>query len=129
MLEASLAALCQKKNITSAQFQSLAALRRRSPAPLTAAQIMKASVLSSGSVTSMIDQLVRKKLVKKSQSKVDRRQVEITLTPLGQKIIEELLEIRVQELETLAGGYSKQEQKSLSDLLRRILVDLDPSEN
>ncbi|WP_413943044.1 MarR family winged helix-turn-helix transcriptional regulator [Bdellovibrio sp. HCB-162] len=122
LLEARLSSLCAKHGITASQFQTLAALRRLSPQPLTAAQVMKYSVLTSGSVTSMIDQLQKKGLVKKLQDETDKRAVRITLTPRGKDLIEPILKERLKELQSFAKKISKKEQEAVSEALKKILL-------
>ncbi|WP_374077203.1 MarR family winged helix-turn-helix transcriptional regulator [Bdellovibrio bacteriovorus] len=124
-LEASLKVHCDTEDITTAQFQALSALKRLDPQGLSAKEIMDATVLTSGSVTSMIDQLIKKKLVQRQTSEEDRRQIQIRLTALGHRVIEKVLKLRTQELKDYGKLYSATELKHLSELLKRMSLHLE----
>lgn len=121
-LERSLGEACGAAGITVSQFQALVALKRLSPKPLTAAEVMRHSVLTSGSVTSMIDQLQGKGLVEKSQDGTDRRVARISLTEKGRRLIEPLLQARLSELRDLAHELPASERTSVSRALRKLLL-------
>lgn len=126
-LEKSLAILCLKQGLTTAQFHALAALRRFHPEALNAGRLMQATSLSSGSVTPLVRQLTKKKLIERGRHTDDRRQVQIRLTGAGKTLIERLLAARDRELVKMAGLCSPREREALSTALKKLLVDLDPA--
>lgn len=127
-LEVSLKAHCDTEGITTAQFQALSALKRLAPKALSAKEIMTATVLTSGSVTSMVDQLIKKKLVEREVDPEDRRHIQIRLTAKGHEVIEKTTRLRAQELQRYAKLYSSSELKSLSELLKRVSSEIDSVE-
>ncbi len=57
--------------------------------------------LRQHSVVGLVNRLVRRGLVRRLSSKVDRRRVELRLTASGEKLLERLSEIHLQELRQL----------------------------
>ena len=68
-------------------FDVLATLRRAgSPHRLTPAQLMRASMVTSGAITQRLDRLERRGLVTRSPSERDGRGVDVTLTAEGKRL-------------------------------------------
>lgn len=107
----------------SGEFNVLAALRREGPHYELAPNELQARLLvSSGALTNRIDRLEAAKLVKRVPDPVDRRSVQIRLTPAGRRGIDAAIEkILVAERELLA-PLASSERKQLAALLRRLLL-------
>ena len=107
----------------SGEFNLLAALRREGPHYQLAPNELQARLLvSSGALTNRIDRLEAARLVKRVPDPVDRRSVQIKLTPAGRRNIDAAIEkILVAERELLA-PLTAPERKQLAGLLRRLLV-------
>lgn len=108
------------------EFDLLAALRRSPPPYQLAPNLLQTSLLvSSGALTNRIDRLERAGLVKRIPDTVDRRSVQIKLTPSGRRRVDEafgyILEIERKLLSPLTQG----EIKTLAGLLKRMLLPLE----
>lgn len=126
-LERTLASLCAPYELTTAQFHALIALRRCHPTALTAADLMRATVLSSGTVTFMLKQMQKKKLIEQGRNPRDQRQIQVRLTAKGKTLAEKVHVRRERELASLARALRPKERADISVLLRLLLKDLDPA--
>jgi len=94
--------------------------RRVNPSELSAAVIQ-----SRTHMTRVADDLVAKRLIRRTASPTDRRRVELTLTATGLKLIEELLPLTWAEYESALSVFSKNERSQLQSLLQRWLAHLN----
>ncbi|TNE70249.1 MarR family transcriptional regulator [bacterium] len=120
LLDQTLNAHCKAYSITHSQFQALAALRRKFPNSLTAAEIMEASVLTSGSVTTMIGELMKKGLVQKIKHPMDKRAISLTLTENGKELIETLIQIRLHEFKQITTEFGLENSQLLNEQLMKL---------
>ena len=74
--------------LTVAEFKLLQSFREDTL--LSVHQLMERMELSSSRLTRIVDGLVTKKLVRRSSGEKDRRTIEITLTPEGSKVQQDL---------------------------------------
>lgn len=125
LLEQTLTKECMKYDLTWAQFQAMAAMKRLEPKALTANELMQACFLSSGSITNLINQLLAKDLIRKKQNSEDKRQLQLSLTPGGARLFDKIHKVRMKELSELAALVSKSEQKRVSESLKKILIELE----
>lgn len=95
----------------------------------TASDIAREFRHDSGALTRVIDQLERRGLITRRRSTNDRRVVELGLTTLGRRTIEQLLPVMVSEMNTALAPFTRTEFEQMRTLLQR-LVDhlqlLDP---
>lgn len=112
---------CATFDITRSQFEAMAVLRRRHPEPLSAQKIMAASMLTSGSVTAMINQLLKAGLVKRDLHPTDARRIQVGLTRKGMKTIEAALAARIKDNTELANMLPEAERKHMNELMRTLL--------
>lgn len=121
-------ATCAKHGLTRSQFEALAALRRMHPTPLSAQQVMDASLLTSGSVTAMINQLLVAGLVERDVATDDRRRIQIRLTRDGMRAIDVAIRERVDDNTQLAKLLPVKDQDAINGLLRRLLSAMEALE-
>jgi DNA-binding MarR family transcriptional regulator len=69
------------------QFFALHYLRYNADKPLTPTQLASMLALENNSITRLLDELEKKKLVKRRRSRSDRRVIKITLTDDGKEIL------------------------------------------
>ncbi|MCP5382229.1 MAG: MarR family transcriptional regulator [Kordiimonadaceae bacterium] len=119
---------CNLFGITRSQFEAMAVLRRLHPKALNAQEIMQASMLTSGSVTAMINQLLNAGLVKRKADPEDARRIQITLTTKGIRIIEAALKDRINDNKKLANLLTMDDRQKMNDLMRDLLTKLEKSE-
>lgn len=107
-------------NISSAQFKVLAAVHYYeidSPADLS-----KYLTIDGGSMTRMVDRLVKKELIDKQPNPKDKRGLILELTITGKLLLAQCLECMDNQVAPLlTGDLSVQEIEQLSALLKRLL--------
>ncbi len=82
--------------------------------------IGKKILLTSGSITSAVDRLERKKLVARQFDPADRRARIVDLTADGRKLIEKAFREHEREIELAMAVLSSAERKTLIGLLRKL---------
>lgn len=107
------------------QFQVLAALRRRDPAAMNATELARASLLTSGAMTAVLDRLEEQGLVRRQVDVEDRRARRITITEKGRTIIDRALEQRQAQHRALNAALSLEEREALSAILRKLLIAVE----
>ncbi len=113
-------------DLESWEFDVLATLRRHGPPfQLTPGRLLESTMVTSGAMTNRIDRLERRGLVTRSKSPTDGRQVLVTLTEAGRRLVDNAVvdhaSNELEMLETLETGQRAQ----LVDLLRRLQLGLD----
>jgi DNA-binding MarR family transcriptional regulator len=121
-LERELAASCAVK---PGQFQVLTALRRRDPLPMTAGELARASILTSGAMTAVLDRLEEEGLIRREIDSEDRRARRITITEKGRSLIDRALEQRMARHRALNAALTLEEREALSDILRKLLIAVE----
>ncbi len=71
-------------------------------------------------MTTVVDNLERRGLVKRERKERDRRVVTLTLTEAGQKVIEEILPQHIQAIVEVMSVLTPEEQETLSRLCRKV---------
>lgn len=108
------------------EFDVVATLRRSGePYALTPTDLYESLMLSSGAMTSRLDQLERKGLIERIRSLNDRRSVLVRLTPAGLGLIEKMLPLHVANEQTALASLHMDEQKQLNALLAKLIIGLD----
>jgi len=86
----------------------------------TVRQISDAVLISSGSITYVIDKLEVKNYLERIHCKEDRRVVYIQITDLGKKFMDEVFPKHQKVIEDMFSGISLEEKVVLIDLLKRV---------
>jgi DNA-binding MarR family transcriptional regulator len=108
------------------EFDVLSALRRVGPPfQLTPGSLLRATLVTSGTMTNRIDRLAEAGLVHREPDPRDRRGVLVTLTGEGRARVDAALEDLLSGERMLLAGLDDAERESLSALLRTVLVPLD----
>ncbi|TEW54701.1 MarR family transcriptional regulator [Psychromonas sp. RZ22] len=106
--------------MSSAQFKVLVAIhfyKMNSPA-----EISKYLNINCGSMTRMVDRLIKKSLIDKQSNPEDKRSVLLNLTIPGELLLEQCMETMNNDIgPMLIGDLSPQEVEQLSGLLKRLL--------
>ncbi|MBU2501708.1 MarR family transcriptional regulator [bacterium] len=118
-------ATCARHDLTRSQYEALAALRRVHPLPLSAQDIMDASFLTSGSVTAMINQMVRTGLVRKDLDPGDKRRLRIRLTSRGKSVIEAAVRERAADNVRLTELLAPARRETLNRVMREFLAAIE----
>jgi DNA-binding MarR family transcriptional regulator len=107
------------------EFDVLATLRRAGPPhTLCSKDIVATAMIGSPALTNRIDRLVAKGLVTRETDPNNRRQVRITLTPEGLRIVDDLVEGHMDNESRQLRGLTSDERLQLASLLRKLLVSV-----
>ncbi len=79
------------------------------------------------SATSLADDLVKAKLVKRSEDKEDRRTTAISLTPKGKRALANFLKKRMEKAKKRIDKLTQAEKKSLLAILEKLAKENDQS--
>ena len=104
--------------LTFSQYGVLDILFHLGPLPL--GQIAEKILKSEGNMTTVVDNLERRGLVKRERRERDRRVVTLTLTESGRKVIEEILPQHIQAIVEEMSVLTPDEQETLSRLCRKV---------
>ena len=125
LLERRQAGLCADAGLTPAQFQVLAELRGRDLAPMTASDLARAIVLTSGGMTPVLDQLEARGLVRRQVDSEDRRARRITITEKGRSAVGQALHRQTAQHQAMNAALSADEREGLSAILRKLLLAVE----
>ncbi|MDF1814298.1 MAG: MarR family transcriptional regulator [Verrucomicrobiales bacterium] len=110
------------------EYDVLASLRRQGePYTLNASEIAEGSMLSPGALTNRIDRLLKRNFVERQEDPDDRRRVLISLTPEGVKMADKAAKARFDFAERAVSVLTKRQCEQLDTLLKRLLIDIEPS--
>ncbi len=113
-------------DLNLASFDVLATLRRSgAPYRLSPGDLMANTMVTSGTMTHRVDQLVRAAHVERIRNPKDGRSVLIALTDRGLKVIDAAVTDHVANLARLTSGLTESEAKRLDRLLDRYLAALE----
>ena len=118
--------LFAKFGLQAGEFDVLATLRRSGePCALTPTALYEAAMISSGGMTSRIDQLENAGLVERRAHPTDRRGALVALTPKGRALIDEAVGRHVDNERAILACLSSGEQAELDRLLAKLLAGLN----
>jgi len=102
--------------ITTQQFNMLRILRGQHPKSISGADIKSRMLDKNSDVSRLLDRLVAKKLVAKSQSNTDKRAADVLITEKGLELLKQI-DGRVNSLDNILDGLTEEEALQLSMLL------------
>lgn len=103
-------------DITTQQFNILRILRGQQPNKISGVEIKSRMLDRNSDIPRLLDRLLKKKLIEKSQCASDKRAGEIAITQTGLDLLARI-ENDFNEMERNALGISEQEALQLSNLL------------
>lgn len=116
--------------LNMATFDVLATLRRAgSPYRLSPGDLISRTLVTSGTMTNRIDQLVKAGYVERVPNPDDGRSITVALTARGLKKVDAAVAAHVANLQRLTAGLSDNEFKRLDRLLTRYLDVLDSDQS
>jgi DNA-binding MarR family transcriptional regulator len=108
------------------EFDVLSALRRVGPPfQLTPGALLRATLVTSGTMTNRIDRLTEAGLVHREPDPRDRRGVLVTLTDEGKAQVDAALADLLASERQLLAGLSDDQRTALAGMLRVLLAPLD----
>lgn len=75
----------------------------------------------TGAMTRLIDQLEERGFIGRQRQEADRRIIDLELKPAGKKMVESLIPLAVETLNTALTGFTKAEIEQLRGMLRKII--------
>jgi DNA-binding MarR family transcriptional regulator len=112
--------------LDSWEFDVLSALRRQGPPyQLSPGALLRATLVTSGTMTNRIDRLAESGLVRRQPDPQDKRGVLVTLTAEGRSRVDAALADLLGREEALLAGLDPRERQLLAGLLRVLLAPFD----
>jgi len=112
------------------EFDVLSALRREgSPYRLSPGALLRATLVTSGTMTNRIDRLAAGGLVSRSRDPQDKRGVLVQLTDEGRQTVDAAMSDLLARERSLLTGLTMGQQAELASLLRILLVPFDAAES
>ena len=110
-------------------FDVLAALRRQGPPfQLTPGALLRATLVTSGTMTNRVDRLAAEGLVRREPDPRDKRGVLVTLTGQGRERVDAALADLLRRERVLLAGLDSGQRRHLADLMRILLAPFDAAE-
>lgn len=108
------------------EFDVLTALRRAgAPYQLSPGQLLRETMVTSGTMTNRVDRLVAKGLVTRLPDPDDKRGVLVQLTAEGRSRVDAALEGLLERERVLLDGLSARQRGSLASMLRTVVAPFD----
>src|SRR5215471_12786028 len=108
------------------EFDVLSALRRAGPPfQLTPGALLRATLVTSGTMTNRIDRLAAAGLVQREPDPRDRRGVLVTLSEHGMAAVDAALTDLLDREQALLAGLRADQRQLLADLMRILLAPFD----
>ncbi len=110
--------------LNGAKFDVLATIRRSgAPYGLSPSDLMASTMVTSGTMTNRIDQLVKVGLVERISNPKDARSFIISLTNEGHSLIDKVLNDHVETQTRLIAVLTKEDRKSINLILKKFLMN------
>src|SRR5512146_410253 len=112
--------------LESWEFDVLSALRRQGPPfQLTPGALLRATLVTSGTMPNRIDRLAAANLVRREPDPRDKRGVLVTLTEAGRQRVDAALDGLLRREQALLAALDPGERRNLADLMRILLAPFD----
>jgi DNA-binding MarR family transcriptional regulator len=113
-----------RHGIENWMYDVLATLRRSGqPYELTAGELVRQSMVTTGAITNRIDRLEERGLVERGGAD-DRRKVMVRLTPSGRALVDRVVLDHLATERGMLAALAPRQQHELANLLRTMLVSL-----
>jgi DNA-binding MarR family transcriptional regulator len=123
LVQPQMEALFQDQELTFSQWTTLVALH--DGRTTTAGDLAQNICHDAGSLTRLVDQMVKRGFVTRDRSQTDRRVVSLSLTPRGRAVVEGLAPKVMHYWNGLLSGFSHEEVDILINLLTRLMIVAD----
>lgn len=110
--------LLAEQNLTISQLGILEALLHLGP--LCQTDLGTKLLKSSGNITTVVDNLEKRGLVRRDRNRDDRRYVDVSLTDEGRELIEGYFPEHVREIHQVISPLTAEEQQELGRLCRKL---------
>jgi DNA-binding MarR family transcriptional regulator len=113
-----------RHNMSQGRFTVLMLLNRNPDEPMSPSDLAARSGVTRATMTGLLDNLERDKLVKRDADRHDRRMLLVQLTAKGRKLLDGMLPDYYRRIACLMSHLEEDEKKSMIDLLHRISAGL-----
>ncbi|MBN2837604.1 MAG: MarR family transcriptional regulator [Fusobacteriaceae bacterium] len=108
----------KKENITESQFYVLELLYHKGDMKIK--EILEKTFSTGGTMTVIIENLLKEELIFKKQNPLDRRSSLISITEKGYEIVEKVFSNHIENLDKVLGVLTSKEKNELIDLLKKL---------
>jgi DNA-binding MarR family transcriptional regulator len=119
LVETVVGAVCRRYGLSHAALNALAVIEGEGQ-PMLTGEVAARMHITSGTVTSLLDNLERKQYVVRSSDRDDRRRVLIDITPAAQALLDEALPAIQQVARLLVDRIGSERQQVLLDILDEV---------
>ena len=113
----------QRQGLSLGGFDVLASLRRQGhPYELSPTELYQELLITSGTMTSRLNNLEKRGLIARRSHPGDRRSVVVSLTKSGKTMVDDLLNKRLALEQQIVGTLSSDDQRRLGQLLRKWIL-------
>jgi DNA-binding MarR family transcriptional regulator len=119
LVETVIGAVCRRYGLSHAALNALAVIEGEGQ-PMLTGEVAARMHITSGTVTSLLDNLERKQYVVRSSDRDDRRRVLIDITPAAQALLDEVLPAIQQVARLLVDRIGSERQQVLLDILDEV---------
>ena len=112
-------AVCRRYGLSHAALNALAVIEGEGQ-PMLTGEVAARMHITSGTITSLLDNLERKSYIVRSSDRDDRRRVLVDITPAAQAVLDEALPAIQQVAGQLIDRIGRQRQQALLDILDEI---------
>ena len=108
------------------EYDALSVLRRQgAPFEMAATDIARAALLTTGAMTTRIDGLESRGLVRRRRSKSDGRSIPVRLTAKGKRVVDLAIDTRIDDANQALSEISANDKKQFAAGLRDLLLHID----
>jgi DNA-binding MarR family transcriptional regulator len=116
----------KKHGLKHWEYDVLSVLRRQGePFEMPATDIARAALLTTGAMTTRIDGLEERRLVRRRQSKSDRRSVLVRLTAKGKSVVDAAIDSRLEDANRALARIPLKERRQMAANLRHLLLNIE----
>ena len=119
LIEAAVGAVCRRHGLSHAALNALAVIEGEGQ-PMLTGEVAARMHITSGTVTSLLDNLEQKQYIVRSSDREDRRRVLVDITPTAQAVLDEALPAIQQVTRLLTDRIGPERQQLLLDILAEI---------
>jgi MarR family transcriptional repressor of emrRAB len=114
-----------RHDLTSSAWTALMIIYASPGRAISPSQMSAVLAQSRTHMTRVGDELVEKGLAQRVPHGGDRRRIELTLSPRGERLVRKLLPLAWREYERIVGAFSPRDAATLERLLRRWITHLE----
>jgi len=123
MMEAAIGSVARRHGLSHAALNALAVIEGEG-GPVLTGEVAARMHITSGTVTALLDNLVRKGFVERSSDAGDRRRVLVDVTPAAQALLDEMLPAVQQVARHVFERLGPKREQALLDLLGEVQASL-----